>query len=279
MKAGAVWVLGLTGLVALGAVGLYRTLPNVESDVRASVTKALADKGFSDVRADVSGQTVTLSVGDTVPDPANHLAKARDIVTGLDGKVTQVKIVSISPSTPPQLAAANPSSLVAPLAAPAGVISGEKATTIALANSKINGGLPAVAGDSAQDAATEAARTCEDRITAAVGSRKIDYRFGTYDLTSDSEPVLDDVYNALSGCPSEVKLVVAGYTDNVGDPAANRLISETRARRAADALIKRGLAADRITVVGLGGTAPIAEDATPEGRAANRRIVFRTSAG
>ena len=276
MKTGAVWVVGLSGLIALGAFGLYRTLPNVESDVRASVTKALADKGFDDVRADVSGQTVTLSVGDTVADPATHLAKAKAVVAGLDGKVTQIRIVSITDATPPQLAASNPSSVMAsPVTAPASVISGERATAVA----SVRSDLPAVAGDSARDAATEVARTCEDRINAALGGRKLNYRFGTYDLTADSEPILDDVYTAASACPSDVKVVVTGYTDTVGDATANRLISEARAQTAADGLAKRGLDRDRLVVQGLGGTTPVADDATPEGRAANRRVIFKTKAG
>ncbi len=271
MKAGAVWVLGLTGLVALGAMGLYKTLPGVESDVRASVAKALSDKGYDDVRADVSGQTVTLSVGDTVADPAGHLAQAKAVVAQLDGKVAEINIVSPPDATPSQAVAVSLPTVLAPVES----IKGEMATTIASAGAAV----PRVAGDAAQDAATEVARTCEDRIKAAVGSRKLDYRFGTYDLTADSEPVLDDVYAAVSACPSDVKVVVAGYTDGVGDPAANRLISEARAQTAADALIKRGLAPARISVQGLGGAAPVADDSTPEGRAANRRVVFRTKAG
>ncbi|ESQ75300.1 OmpA family protein [Asticcacaulis sp. AC402] len=271
MKAGAVWFVGLTGLVALGAVGLYKTLPGVESDVRASVVKALADNGFSDVRAEVSGQTVTLSVGDTVADPAAHLAHAKAIVTKLDGKVSDVRFLSMPQAAPVQIAAPNPSSLVQ---TPAEVIKGEKATTIVASNS-----LPPVAGDSARDAAIEVARTCDDRISSAMGSRKLNYRFGTYELTAESEPLLDDIAKVVVDCPADVKLIVAGYTDTTGDAKANQLISQARAQAAADGLVKRGVAANRISVQGLGGTSPVADNSTPEGRAANRRIVVRATAG
>ncbi|ESQ91779.1 hypothetical protein ABAC460_05415 [Asticcacaulis sp. AC460] len=271
MKAGAVWVVGLTGLVALGVVGLYKTLPGVENDVRASVVKALADNGFSDVRAEVSGQTVTLSVGDTVTDPKSHLEQAKAVVAKLDGKVSEVRFVSMTEGTPVQVAAANPSALKVP----GEVIKGEKATTIVTAQAN----LPAVAGDNARDAAIEVARTCDDRISATMAKRKLEYRFGTYELMADSEPLLDDVSKVLAECPTGVKLIVAGYTDATGDAKANQLISQARAQTAADGLVKRGVSADRILVQGLGGAAPVADNATPEGRAANRRIVIRATAG
>ncbi|EGF90743.1 ompA family protein [Asticcacaulis biprosthecium C19] len=263
--------MGLTGLVALGAVGLYKTLPGVESDVRASVVKALADNGFSDVRAEVSGQTVTLSVGDTVANPVSHLEQAKAVVTKLDGKVSEVHFLSMTEATPVQVAAANPSALKLPTE----VIKGEKATTIVATNSN----LPAVAGDNARDAAIEVARSCDDRISAAMGKRRLEYRFGTYELIGDSEPLLDELSKVVADCPADVKLIIAGYTDATGDAKANQLISLARAQTAADGLVKRGVDAGRIQVQGMGGAAPVADNATPEGRAANRRIVIRATAG
>jgi OOP family OmpA-OmpF porin len=51
------------------------------------------------------------------------------------------------------------------------------------------------------------------------------------------------------------------------------MLSEKRAKAAADRLIEQGVDASRVTSVGYGETKPIADNSTREGRQANRRIV------
>ena len=72
-----------------------------------------------------------------------------------------------------------------------------------------------------------------------------------------------------------VKLKIGGYTDNVGDPAANQLLSEQRAANVRDALVRLGVAQDRLAAEGYGEQFPVGDNATPEGRAMNRRISMR----
>ncbi|COX62368.1 outer membrane protein OmpA [Mycobacterium tuberculosis] len=49
-------------------------------------------------------------------------------------------------------------------------------------------------------------------------------------------------------------------------------MSAQRAKIVADYLVARGVAGDHIATVGLGSVNPIASNATPEGRAKNRRV-------
>jgi outer membrane protein OmpA-like peptidoglycan-associated protein len=74
-----------------------------------------------------------------------------------------------------------------------------------------------------------------------------------------------------------VKLKLGGYTDNVGDPAANLKLSQERADSVMGALVKLGVAPDRLAAEGYGEQFPVGDNATPEGRAMNRRISMRVA--
>jgi outer membrane protein OmpA-like peptidoglycan-associated protein len=69
-----------------------------------------------------------------------------------------------------------------------------------------------------------------------------------------------------------LKISVVGHTDNTGDYNYNIQLSERRAKAFADALVKDGVAANRLTAVGVGPQSPVATNDTPEGRAQNRRV-------
>lgn len=59
---------------------------------------------------------------------------------------------------------------------------------------------------------------------------------------------------------------ISGYTDNVGDAAANQQLSEQRAKSVRDYLIKQGVPAESLTAVGYGQDNPVADNSTEEGR-------------
>lgn len=69
-----------------------------------------------------------------------------------------------------------------------------------------------------------------------------------------------------------VRVEVAGHTDSKASDAYNQALSERRARAVRDYLISRGIAAERLTAKGYGESQPIADNATEEGRARNRRV-------
>jgi OmpA-OmpF porin, OOP family len=82
---------------------------------------------------------------------------------------------------------------------------------------------------------------------------------------------LNEVVQYLNADPS-LKARIEGHTDNTGEEPANDLLSETRAKKCYDFLIKTGLNPQRLTYVGHGPTKPIASNETKEGRQLNRRV-------
>jgi outer membrane protein OmpA-like peptidoglycan-associated protein len=70
-------------------------------------------------------------------------------------------------------------------------------------------------------------------------------------------------------------LVVEGHTDAAGSSARNVSLAEARAWSVAEELIRLGVERERISSRGLGSAVPIADDASPEGRALNRRVEIR----
>lgn len=92
-------------------------------------------------------------------------------------------------------------------------------------------------------------------------------------ILSKSEEGLQDLYKMLSESP-EVRILITGHTDDVGSERFNLILSEKRAKSVKDALVQRGIEAERIEIVGKGESEPVAPNDTEEGRAENRRVEF-----
>jgi outer membrane protein OmpA-like peptidoglycan-associated protein len=76
---------------------------------------------------------------------------------------------------------------------------------------------------------------------------------------------------------SDDKVVIEGHTDASGDAAKNQALSERRAQAVKTVLVSRGVQEQQITVVGLGESKPVADNATADGRAKNRRVELHIS--
>jgi outer membrane protein OmpA-like peptidoglycan-associated protein len=99
----------------------------------------------------------------------------------------------------------------------------------------------------------------------------INFDTGKATIRPDSDRTLDDAAAALKAAPN-LKVEVGGHTDNVGTPQANEKLSGERAQAVMAALVKRGVAANRLTAKGYGQSAPIADNRIEDGRAKNRRV-------
>jgi outer membrane protein OmpA-like peptidoglycan-associated protein len=103
--------------------------------------------------------------------------------------------------------------------------------------------------------------------------RGVNFESGSAALKSDSYPVLDQIVRSLKAYP-EVRIEIAGYTDNVGGGEFNVELSRRRAESVKQYLVNSGISAGRLTAVGHGKADPVASNDTPAGRAENRRIEF-----
>jgi len=100
------------------------------------------------------------------------------------------------------------------------------------------------------------------------------FNSGSSTVLAAYRPVLVRIADALAEQPGEV--VVSGYTDNIPIHTAlypsNYHLSQERAEHVADILRNRGVAASRLRARGLGDAFPVDDNASPEGRARNRRV-------
>jgi OOP family OmpA-OmpF porin len=97
-------------------------------------------------------------------------------------------------------------------------------------------------------------------------------------LKVESDAVLEYVKGYLEAKSYITLMRVEGHSDSMGDGQANQKLSEDRAAAVVEALVKKGVACERLIAVGFGGTKPVAANDTAEGRATNRRMVFANAA-
>ena len=90
-------------------------------------------------------------------------------------------------------------------------------------------------------------------------------------LTAPSFATLDQVAASLRAHP-EIRVDVAGYTDDQGALDANRRLSQARADAVRAYLIRQGVPAAQLTAHGFGSANPLDSNLTPAGRARNRRV-------
>jgi outer membrane protein OmpA-like peptidoglycan-associated protein len=90
---------------------------------------------------------------------------------------------------------------------------------------------------------------------------RLNFDPGTTKLTVESEQTVKDLGAILKAYPtSDVRL--DGYTDNVGDAAANKMLSLDRAAAVREALIGGGIGAARVTTAGYVRRIPLAYNGT-----------------
>jgi outer membrane protein len=102
----------------------------------------------------------------------------------------------------------------------------------------------------------------------------VHFAFASEQITADERGLLREAVDTLKNNP-QVRVEAAGHTDSVGSATFNQGLSERRARAVRDYLVANGIAPERVTYRGYGLTMPVADNATDEGRAANRRVELR----
>ena len=118
-----------------------------------------------------------------------------------------------------------------------------------------------------------------DRYIVAVSDDKlvlvgVKFAFDKSDLLPESYVVLDKAVVLLKEKP-DVRVEIEGYTDYIGTEEYNQQLSVDRAIMVKNYLVSQGIAHTRLSTIGYGKGNPVASNDTEEGRAMNRRIVFR----
>ena len=90
-------------------------------------------------------------------------------------------------------------------------------------------------------------------------------------VNAASQGTLNKLVNVLKEYP-ETNVVIIGHTDSTGNDAYNMTLSEKRAKSVTNYFISNGLASGRFTTKWFGEEQPEHDNATPEGRAKNRRV-------
>lgn len=112
---------------------------------------------------------------------------------------------------------------------------------------------------------------CQEDVQALLRARSIRFEEGSARIDAGSEPLIDEVANALRPCLGSI-IAITGHTDNSGSAAANLALSRERANAVRDALVDHGIPEDGLRARGIGSSQPLEglDPADP----ANRRIEF-----
>jgi outer membrane protein OmpA-like peptidoglycan-associated protein len=134
---------------------------------------------------------------------------------------------------------------------------------------------PNEAGVSSEQGCPEKKISAEEKVKVEqqlkMIAKKVQFETGKSVITKASLLELDKVLAFMNEYPGS-KFVVEGHTDNVGVAANNLKLSQSRADAVKKYFTDKGISGDRITATGYGQTKPIANNATPAGKATNRRV-------
>ncbi|HMW39849.1 MAG: OmpA family protein [Saprospiraceae bacterium] len=114
-------------------------------------------------------------------------------------------------------------------------------------------------------------KNSSDRV---LNLHNIYFETGSSKLSSESEFALSVLKEAFEKYPN-LKVEIAGHTDNVGDASANLNLSRERANSVRAYLIEHSVNSERMNTTGYGMTKPVSSNDTEEGRSMNRRIEFK----
>ena len=113
---------------------------------------------------------------------------------------------------------------------------------------------------------------CEDlqpKLNSIAAALKFD--IGQVNIAAKSFKGLDTLVQIMTQYAT-TRLMITGHTDNTGTRKINDPLSLSRAKKVQTYLVKKGLAINRISILGLADTQPIASNKTNKGRAQNRRV-------
>jgi iron complex outermembrane receptor protein len=131
---------------------------------------------------------------------------------------------------------------------------------------------PTVPGNIANDGCPDKKAEAQRKVDKS--AKEILFETGSAILKKSSNAAMDAVAAELTA-DANLSLEIEGHTDNVGAEKTNLKLSQARANAVKNYIVKKGIAASRITATGFGSSQPIADNATAAGKAQNRRVVLK----
>ena len=120
------------------------------------------------------------------------------------------------------------------------------------------------------------ANGCEIMGSVTINVTADHFAFDSAELKPAMKSELDSVASKVKASKGDEMLEIIGHTDSTGPEAYNQGLSERRAQAAADYLAEQGVSPATMTIKGMGESQPVADNATREGRAMNRRVEIQT---
>jgi outer membrane protein OmpA-like peptidoglycan-associated protein len=108
-----------------------------------------------------------------------------------------------------------------------------------------------------------------------VDTKSVYFGFNKADLTAEAKATLDEVARQVAGNKNAV-LTLEGYTDSIGDDQYNIALSEKRVKNVVRYFVgEKNYDLNRLYVIGMGKSNPIADNKTADGRKQNRRVTVK----
>lgn len=100
------------------------------------------------------------------------------------------------------------------------------------------------------------------------------FEFNKFNLKKESFSELNRLVAFLEK-NANLKVEIAGHTDNIGSDEHNKKLSDQRANSVKEYLLRKGISSERLQAIGYGPDKPVADNKTEAGRAKNRRVEFK----
>ena len=253
----------IVGLILAALLAFYCTLGDakkIDGDITSRLSGKMAGVNLPGVNADVNGRDVTLTgivESESLKKEAEQTAKSLYGVRVVDNQLTvKAPVIAVieEPAFQPE-----------PLPFPEPEVVAEPELVV---NDIIEPELllePVIA--------EPVMVACQNDLAQLLEAEKINFASSRATIKQGSYGLLNRLATAAKECKDAV-ISINGYTDSSGDLEGNRQLSLSRAKSVGRYLMSKGVRQE-IRVVGHGPNDPIADNATSDGRAQNRRIEFK----
>jgi outer membrane protein OmpA-like peptidoglycan-associated protein len=117
-------------------------------------------------------------------------------------------------------------------------------------------------------------KSCLKRFDDLLSGQYLYFTLDNQSINAEGDKLLNRIIDMAKDCPN-VRIEIGGHTDSQGSDIYNSKLSKRRADVVANQLSEKGINLRRLIAIGFGKSTPIANNASEEGRAKNRRIEFK----